>query len=562
MDEFFTFINNHTNHFKKYNKIDDVDKITEKGWLYIFNAFCYDYDIDEILPENTDKFGKTLDIILQRLRTYKQHVRITNIEAIHCKFPDERERLVKAYLKYRTSIKPVAGHEYFTNCRNLIKVLMLIIVFIPDEEIVMYHKFYADKNQEYNILFNKIDEYIKKIKEEENFELKIVENTKEEKSEPVIYECEFCKKEYSNIHILNNHQKTANFCLKIQNNINSNEPDDKNNIQLSTCHFCNKEFNTKFKLSSHLKNCKHKELEEVKKYYETKIEELSVELEENKKDCEVKLEENKKDCEVKLEELKKNCKKEIEDVIKEYELKLELSKKEVDNIKKELRKEIQVKDDYIQTLKNQLNVYIEKTTSPVYTVNNIDNINNNNNHIVNTVNIKDQEFNKLFASIKPMIPRDIKTSMEQIRFQPMINNVEPMDKYFIKCFVEHFKDYVFTTDGSRGTIIIKLENGDSDKIKAVQFILDCFKIAEDKLRILFTALNDHLKHLSDIEEITLEQYGLYKVNLKDLVCFVLENKSNKLVNKIASELVKRSKMVKNKRLTDNKVIENEILKLG
>jgi len=58
---------------------------------------------------------------------------------------------------------------------------------------------------------------------------------------------------------------------------------------------------------------------------------------------------------------------------------------------------------------------------------------------------------------------------------------------------------MFTTDGSRGTIVIKLENGDSDKIKAVQFILDCFKIAEDKLRLLFNAIQHHLKSLSEIE---------------------------------------------------------------
>ena len=50
-----------------------------------------------------------------------------------------------------------------------------------------------------------------------------------------------------------------------------------------------------------------------------------------------------------------------------------------------------------------------------------------------------------------------------------------------------------------------------------------------------------------------------------MVQFVLENKSNKLIKskicKIATELVKRNKIVKNKRLTDNKVIEDEILKL-
>jgi hypothetical protein len=344
--------------------------------------------------------------------------------------------------------------------------------------------------------------------------------------------CVYCKKNYSNSTILANHQKTANFCIKIQNNLNNNsevnkpiineqlitqekkEKEEKDNkIDLIKCNFCKKDFSSKFKLVSHLNICKQKEIEEIKKEYELKLE---------------------------------NSKK-------EYELQLV-------SLKKEHKKEIEAKNEYIQSLNNQINTYIEKTTSHLFT-NNSSISTTNNNNIVNTINIKDEEFNKLFSLIKPMIPREIKRSMEQIRYESMVNNVEPMDKYFIKCFVENFKDYMFTTDGSRGTIIIKLENGDSDKIKAVQFILDCFKIAEDKLKLLFNAIQHHLKSLSDIDEITLEQYSLYKTNLKDLVQFVLENKSNKLVNKIATELVKRSKIVKNKRLTDNKVLEDEILKL-
>lgn len=342
-------------------------------------------------------------------------------------------------------------------------------------------------------------------------------------------ECIYCKKVYSTLTILTNHQKTANFCIKIQNILNNNseiskttinEPiiNEENSNKISAkCEFCKKEFTTKFKLNSHLNICKQKEIEQLKKEYELKIE---------------------------------NSKKENELLIKEYELKLT-------SLKKEHKKEIETKNEYIQSLNNQINTYIEKTTSHMSN----SSISTTNNNIVNTINIKEEEFNKLFASIKPMIPREIKSSMEQIRFDDMVKNVEPMDKYFIKSFVEYFKDYMFTTDAARGTIIIKLDNGDSEKIKAVQFILDCFKIAEPELILLFKAIQDHLKHLVDIKSINEAVCETYLNNLRDLTKFVLEKKSNKFVTKVATELVKRGKIVKNKRLTDNKVIEDEILRL-
>ena len=174
MNLFLSFINNHNIHFKKYDKIEEVENITEEGWLYIFNAFCYDNDITQILPENTDKFGKTIQMLPQRLKVYKKDIKMLNIEAINCTQPDERERLIKAYLKHRLDIKATVGQEYFTNSRNLIKVLMLILVFITDEDIVMYEKYYEEDNLEYNKLFDKIDNYINIIKNDKNFKLKII----------------------------------------------------------------------------------------------------------------------------------------------------------------------------------------------------------------------------------------------------------------------------------------------------------------------------------------------------------------------------------------------------
>jgi len=269
---FLLFIQNHSKYFKKYDNLDTVEKSTICGWLYIFSAYCYDKDITNVLPEFTDKFGKTLRELFERLFEYNEKVNIKNIEAIQCNLPCERERLVKAYLKNKTLIKSVAGNEYFTNCRNLIKVLMLIIVYISDEDIIKYETSYSKHNKndtEYLILFERIDKYIDEIKKDDDFELKIEENINtiipKNEEEKVIQICKFCNKQYNNLSSLNYHQKTAKFCLKLQknkeedSNSNNNDNTDTNNeSDIDTnfsCDHCEKNFTTKFVLNRHLGIC-------------------------------------------------------------------------------------------------------------------------------------------------------------------------------------------------------------------------------------------------------------------------------------------------------------------
>ena len=82
--------------------------------------------------------------------------------------------------------------------------------------------------------------------------------------------CEFCNKVFKTNQTLVQHQKTAKFCLKKQNNDNDIHSD-------KTCNDCNKVFTRKERLLSHLKICKNKknedlELENRIKNYENKIE--------------------------------------------------------------------------------------------------------------------------------------------------------------------------------------------------------------------------------------------------------------------------------------------------
>jgi hypothetical protein len=63
--------------------------------------------------------------------------------------------------------------------------------------------------------------------------------------------CEYCKKEFSSKSSLNNHKKTAKFCLKLQNK----KEDDINNFK---CEYCDKIFTSKQPLLTHLNTCKHR----------------------------------------------------------------------------------------------------------------------------------------------------------------------------------------------------------------------------------------------------------------------------------------------------------------
>ena len=64
-------------------------------------------------------------------------------------------------------------------------------------------------------------------------------------------ECKFCNKIFSSKSSLNNHQKTAKYCIKLQDN-------NVDTISNFNCEFCTKNFTTKQVLLNHLYSCKNK----------------------------------------------------------------------------------------------------------------------------------------------------------------------------------------------------------------------------------------------------------------------------------------------------------------
>ena len=95
--------------------------------------------------------------------------------------------------------------------------------------------------------------------------------------------CEFCNKNFSTKSSLNNHQKTAKYCIKLQNNKVSEIPN-------FYCDYCNKKFTSKQNLNIHLSTCKEKEFEQKlkdkEKGFEQKLKDKEKEFEQKLKDKE------------------------------------------------------------------------------------------------------------------------------------------------------------------------------------------------------------------------------------------------------------------------------------
>jgi hypothetical protein len=92
--------------------------------------------------------------------------------------------------------------------------------------------------------------------------------------------CEYCSKEFSSKSALNIHQKTAKYCLQLQEK-------SIEEIETFICNFCSKEFTLKSTLLKHIERCKNNNKKQT-------ISELDIYIEENKKLKEERLIKNEK----------------------------------------------------------------------------------------------------------------------------------------------------------------------------------------------------------------------------------------------------------------------------
>lgn len=167
------------------------------------------------------------------------------------------------------------------------------------------------------------------------------------------YKCQHCTKEFKNLYILNNHIKTAKYCLVLQGKIKKKQPlymcniceknlSSKRNLEyhickkdedLLKCNLCDKLISSKQRFEEHKKkckkiiiNCKYCDeifdtnnnliIHETKciKKFEYMINEIKVELEKTKSECKLEIEKIKHEYKSELEKKEHEYKLEVKDL--------------------------------------------------------------------------------------------------------------------------------------------------------------------------------------------------------------------------------------------------------
>ena len=153
-------------------------------------------------------------------------------------------------------------------------------------------------------------------------------------------DCEFCNHSFSSKGILISHQKSAKYCLKLQNKNNEN----------FICNFCNKIFTSQYNLNEHFNTCKQKQHEEM----EIRLKDGFV------KEIEYLTE--------KLKEMETNYTRQLDEKNRYYHQKLEEKETTITKLETKLEK--------------FENAVIANTRNPITT---------NNTIVLNTLNLNDTE---------------------------------------------------------------------------------------------------------------------------------------------------------------------------
>jgi len=243
-------------------------------------------------------------------------------------------------------------------------------------------------------------------------------------------ECEYCKKKFSSRGVLNNHQKTAKYCLKLR--------EEKEIISDNySCEFCSNTFSRKHHLENHSKICKHK-------FYN----ELQIKLEENQKLHEKDVEKYKEN----ITKLENYISKLEEQNQKLYEKDVEKYKENITNLEDYISKLEEQNQNLQNQIKELATIAIEK---PNKTINNNSNSNNKNidNRTVNMV-----PFNLTQEKVLDIMK-------DKFQEKHLLRGQEGLADFFVEnILITHEKKFLYKcADPSRNHFIFVDEEGKVQK---------------------------------------------------------------------------------------------------
>lgn len=265
------------------------------------------------------------------------------------------------------------------------------------------------------------------------------------------YICNHCNTSFISQYNLLNHQKTAKYCIEIQQRVNITSSTESIS-EVHSCVYCKKHFTTKTNLTVHLSSCK------IKKEYD-RLESYRIQLEEQRIKYERQL--SDKDNEIKLLQQENRMLKE-----QLSEKKLELTDKNTECL--------HIIDKLSQTQSHQ-NVTI--------------NDNSTNYNI---------QFNKMVEDLIPYTEENICKQFGKIPTNAIRSDTDDMDENFMSQFSKHMSPLAFCTDASRGRLVTKDEDGKPVKRLAEHVILDFIIKCKKEINIMIRDIGYKLQQ--DLEE--------------------------------------------------------------
>jgi len=358
--------------------------------------------------------------------------------------------------------------------------------------------------------------------------------------------CKYCNKSFSSSSNLNTHIKTNKKCIELRSTTQTNIK-----TEVYPCEFCNKNFSTKQNLSTHLNICKQKEIKEILdtvKPVTMNVNDISKELailkEEN-----TSLKENQIKLEYEINFKNEHIKMKEEKYISELKSKEEKYLSELKSKDEQLKNALKSLEKKEQEYNELLNSFKSIKTSGKSTTNNTT---NSNNTTVNNYNV---QFDKMVEKLLIFSPENIKNSINKINGYDLVylNNFDG-EKNFSAEFVKCIKDLTFCTDTSRGSLIVKKEDGNTDKITSESFVLKCLEdgkqecIQKINLGIQFLETEYEAGEADPINSsISLEDFVKCRYKLMSLRDHIRQNGPNEVITTLSNVVAKNVEQLSSKR---------------